>query len=77
MSKKMDALVCLIRGIVSHAAVGTYCGRAMQGSDRRWSSQVNYWGHIGIAKHKPIRMLAFDPKVVTCPECLRRMQKEE
>jgi hypothetical protein len=68
-----------IYGITGHGVISTLCGAALQhGSTRNgdeWSNHVNYWGKVGIKKHRPFTHLTLDPAAVTCRRCLPLVPK--
>lgn len=66
-----DKVVHLLNGITGHAVISAYCRAAMQSAGSAgWDSNVNYWGKVGIRKHRPWTTLTRDIQQVTCKRCL-------
>jgi hypothetical protein len=62
----IDNRVHLLYGITGHGVISTGCGAAMQHGSDRWDNKVNYWGRVGIRKHRPFTTITIDPSKVTC-----------
>lgn len=72
---KKSKQIHFIYGITGHAVISALCGAAIQRGDGEWDNNVNYWGRVGIKRHRPITHLTLDPAAVTCNRCLPLVPK--
>lgn len=75
MSDKVET-VHLVFGITGHGVISTYCKAALQQTDTGWTSDVNYWGRVGIKTHKPWTSITVAPELVTCKQCAKLKREE-
>ena len=66
---------------MTFAGVWTSCRQGMQqGKEHgrnKWHPDVNMWGLTGIVKTKGWKLITTDKRLVTCPKCKRRMNRDK